>query len=45
MNEQNTEVEIDLVRLFRFILSKYKILLITGIVFAALACAYKFCRF
>ena len=45
MNEQNTEVEIDLVRLFRFILSKYKILFITGIVFAALACAYKFCRF
>lgn len=45
MNEQNTEVEIDLVRLFRFIFSKYKILLITGIVFAALACAYKFCRF
>lgn len=45
MNEQNTEVEIDLVRLFRFILSKYKILLIAGIVFAALACAYKFCRF
>lgn len=45
MNEQNTEVEIDLVRLFRFILSKYKILLITGIVFVALACAYKFCRF
>lgn len=45
MNEQNTEVEIDLVRLFRFILSKYKILLITGIVFATLACAYKFCRF
>lgn len=45
MNEQNTEVEIDLVRLFRFILSKYKILLISGIVFAALACAYKFCRF
>lgn len=45
MNEQNTEVEIDLVRLFKFILSKYKILLITGIVFAALACAYKFCRF
>lgn len=45
MNEQNTEVEIDLVRLFRFILSKYKIFLISGIVFAALACAYKFCRF
>lgn len=45
MNEQNTEVEIDLVRLFRFILSKYKILLITGIVFATLACSYKFCRF
>lgn len=45
MNEQNTEVEIDLVRLFRFILSKYKILLISGIVFAAMACAYKFCRF
>ena len=45
MNEQNTEVEIDLVRLFRFILSKYKILFITGIVFATLACAYKFCRF
>lgn len=45
MNEQNTEVEIDLVRLFKFILSKYKILIITGIVFAALACAYKFCRF
>lgn len=45
MNEQNSEVEIDLVRLFRFILSKYKILLISGIVFAALACAYKFCRF
>lgn len=45
MNEQNTEVEIDLVRLFRFILSKYKILLISGIVFATLACAYKFCRF
>ena len=45
MNEQNTEVEIDLVRLFRFILSKYKIQFITGIVFAALACAYKFCRF
>lgn len=45
MNEQNTEVEIDLVRLFRFILSKYKILLISGIVFATLACSYKFCRF
>lgn len=45
MNEQNTEIEIDLLRLFRFILSKYRILLITGIVFAVLACAYKFCRF
>lgn len=28
MNEQNEEIEIDLLRLFRFILSKFKTLLI-----------------
>ena len=45
MNEQNDEIEIDLLRLFRFILSKFKTLIILGIVFAVLGFAYKYCRF
>ena len=45
MNEQNEEIEIDLLRLFRFILSKFKTLLILGIVFAVLGFSYKYCRF
>ena len=45
MNEQNEEIEIDLLRLFRFILSKFKTLLILGIVFAVLEFSYKYCRF
>ena len=45
MNEQNEEIEIDLLRLFRFILSKFKTLLILGIVFAVLGFSYRYCRF
>lgn len=45
MNEQNEEIEIDLLRLFRFILSKFKTLLILGFVFAVLGFSYKYCRF
>ena len=45
MNEQNDEIEIDLLRLFRYILSKFKTLLILGIVFAVLGFSYKYCRF
>ena len=45
MNEQNDEIEIDLLRLFRYILSKFKTLILLGVVFAVLGFAYKYCRF
>lgn len=37
MDAQNTEIEIDLVRLFKFILSKWKVLLVSGVILSVLA--------
>lgn len=45
MDAQNTEIEIDLVRLFKFILSKWKVLLVSGVVLSVLAFSYKFYGF
>lgn len=45
MDAQNTEIEIDLVRLFKFILSKWKILLVSGVILSVLAFSYKFYGF
>ena len=45
MDYQNTEIEIDLVRLFKFILSKWKVLLVSGVVLSVLAFSYKFYGF
>lgn len=45
MDAQNTEIEIDLVRLFKFILSKWKVLLVSGVVLSVLAFSYKFYSF
>lgn len=42
MDAQNTEIEIDLVRLFKFILSKWKVLLVSGVILSVLAFSYKF---
>lgn len=45
MDGQNTEIEIDLVRLFKFILSKWKVLLVSGVILSVLAFSYKFYGF
>ena len=45
MGAQNTEIEIDLVRLFKFILSKWKVLLVSGVILSVLAFSYKFYGF
>ena len=45
MAAQNTEIEIDLVRLFKFILSKWKVLLVSGVILSVLAFSYKFYGF
>lgn len=45
MDAQNTEIEIDLVRLFKFILSKWKVLLVSGVILFVLAFSYKFYGF
>lgn len=45
MDAQNTEIEIDLVRLFKFILSKWKVLLVSGLILSVLAFSYKFYGF
>lgn len=45
MDAQNTEIEIDLVRLFKFILSKWKVLLVSGVILSVLAFSYKFYGF
>lgn len=45
MDSQNTEIEIDLVRLFKFILSKWKVLLVSGVILSVLAFSYKFYGF
>lgn len=42
MDAQNTEIEIDLARLFKFILSKWKVLLVSGVILSVLAFSYKF---
>lgn len=42
MDAQNTEIEIDLVRLFKFIISKWKVLLVSGVILSVLAFSYKF---
>lgn len=42
MDTQNTEIEIDLVRLFKYILSKWKVLLVSGVILSVLAFSYKF---
>lgn len=45
MDAQNTEIEIDLARLFKFILSKWKVLLVSGGILSVLAFSYKFYGF
>ena len=45
MDAQNTEIESDLVRLFKFILSKWKVLLVSGVILSVLAFSYKFYGF
>lgn len=45
MDAQNTEIEIDLVRLFKFILSKWEVLLVSGVILSVLAFSYKFYGF
>lgn len=45
MDPQNTEIEIDLVRLFKYILSKWKVLLVSGVILSVLAFSYKFYGF
>lgn len=45
MDAQNTEIEIDLVRLLKFILSKWKVLLVSGVILSVLAFSYKFYGF
>lgn len=45
MDAQNTEIDIDLVRLFKFILSKWKVLLVSGVILSVLAFSYKFYGF
>lgn len=45
METQNAEIEIDLVRLFKFILSKWKVLLVSGLILSVLAFSYKFYGF
>ena len=45
MDAQNTEIEIDLVRLIKFILSKWKVLLVSGVILSVLAFSYKFYGF
>lgn len=45
MDAQNTEIEIDLVRLSKFILSKWKVLLVSGVILSVLAFSYKFYGF
>lgn len=43
MDAQNTEI--DIVRLFKFILSKWKVLLVSGVILSVLAFSYKFYGF
>ena len=45
MDAKNTEIEIDLVRLFKFILSKWKVLLVSGVILSVLVFSYKFYGF
>lgn len=45
MDAQNTEIEIDLARLFKFILSKWKVLLVSGVILSVFAFSYKFYGF
>lgn len=45
MNENAEDIEIDLVRLFKYLLSKYKAHLILGIIFSVLLFSYKFYKF
>jgi LPS O-antigen subunit length determinant protein (WzzB/FepE family) len=42
MNQYKEDVEIDLVRLFKYLLSKSKILLLIGIVFGLVGLSYKY---
>ena len=41
----NEEIEIDLVRLGRYVLSKWKVILFWGVVFSCLGFCYKFFAF
>ena len=45
MNENIEDIEIDLVRLFKYLLSKYKIHLILAVIFSLLFFSYKFYKF
>lgn len=42
MNQYKEDVEIDLVRLFKYLLSKSKVLVLIGVLFACIALAYKY---
>lgn len=45
MNDNVEDIEIDLVRLFRYLLSKFKIHLILAMIFSSLFFSYKFYKF
>ncbi len=45
MNDNIEDIEIDLVRLFKYLLSKYKIHLILAVIFSLLFFSYKFYKF
>ena len=45
MNDNIEDIEIDLVRLFNYLLSKYKIHLILAVIFSLLFFSYKFYKF
>ena len=45
MDNRNEEIEIDLVRMAKYLISKWKIVLVLGIIFAALGFTYKFLNY
>lgn len=45
MDNRNEEIEIDLVRMAKYLISKWKIVLVLGIIFAALGFTFKFLNY
>ena len=45
MDNRNEEIEIDLVMMAKYLISKWKIVLVLGIIFAALGFTYKFLNY